>query len=254
MKLSRNKQILSLLFVSIIAGAAFAWPLFTPALPSASQAAVPAILVILLPVLIVLAGFGLEGVISGPKQLALLATLASLAAATRIATGGVGGFELIFVMVILGGRAFGSRFGFLLGALSIASSSLFFGGIGPWTAFQMFAVGWVGAGAGLLGKRVRDHSSRSRRREALALALYAFFASYIFGLVMNLWFWPFAIGPTSSISYDPAAGFIENLGSFLFYSLASSTLTWDSVRAITTAVAILLIGQPTLSILRRAKL
>ena len=86
------------------------------------------------------------------------------------------------------------------------------------------------------------------------MALYAFFASYIFGLVMNLWFWPFAIGPTSSISYDPAAGFIENLGSFLFYSLASSTLTWDSVRAITTAVAILLIGQPTLSILRRAKL
>ena len=254
MKLSARFETLSLFVISLLALAAFAWPLFVPALPASSQAAIPGMILLLLPILILLAGLGLEGVVSGPKQLALLATLASLAAATRIATGGVGGFELIFVMVILGGRAFGARFGFLLGAMSIAASSLFFGGLGPWTAFQMFAVGWVGAGAGLIASRARAMDARARRREVLALGFYAFFASYVFGLIMNLWFWPFATGPTSSISYDPAADLGQNLASFFFYSLASSTLTWDSVRALTTAIVILVIGQPVLSILRRAKL
>lgn len=254
MNLSQKAQRISLALISLFALPAFAWPLFVPAMASSSQNALPGILMLLLPALILLAGLGLEGAVAGPKQLALLATLASMAAATRVATGGVGGFELIFVMVILGGRAFGARFGFLLGALSIATSSLFFGGLGPWTAFQMFAVGWVGAGAGLLIKRIKIADAPSRRRETLVLALYAFFVSYLFGLIMNLWFWPFATGPASSISYNPAAGFVENLGSFLFYSLASSTLTWDSVRAITTAIAILIIGQPVLAILRRAKL
>lgn len=235
---------------SLIALAAFSWPLFAPALPEAAELAAPVLAVALLPILVVVIGLVLEGAISGPKQLAMLATLAGLAAGTRIATSGIGGFELVFVVVILGGRAFGVRFGLLLGILSIAASSLFFGGIGPWTAFQMIAVGWVGALAGLGSAR----PSKSRRSEVFGLASYALIASYGFGLIMNLWFWPIAVGSQTSISYSPDASLIENLGSFFFYSLATSTLTWDTVRAITTAVVLLAVGQPILAILRRAKI
>jgi hypothetical protein len=173
--------------------------------------------------------------------------LAAIAAATRIATSGVGGFELIFVVVILGAAALGARFGFLLGASAILLSSLFFGGIGPWTAFQMFAVGWVGAGAGLIGKRLE------KKLKIWHLAAYAAASAYLFGLIMNLWFWPFAVGPQTSISFNPEASIWQNLASFLTYSLVSSTLTWDTVRALSSAILILLIGKPFIQTLRRYK-
>jgi hypothetical protein len=158
----------------------------------------------------------------------------------------VGGFELIFVIIILGSAAVGGSFGFLLGAFSILLSSLFFGGFGPWTAFQMFAVGWVGMGAGFLGSRI------TKDRHWL-LAAYGFVASYGFGLIMNLWFWPFALGPETSLSYRAGADLQENLFSFLGYSLVSSTLTWDTLRAVSTAAVILLLGKPVLTTLARYK-
>lgn len=232
--------------ISVIAAAGFSWPLFAPALSNQSDVAVGWVALALLPILAILVLLLIQGRLNGPKQIALLAAMAALASATRIATSGVGGFELIFVIVILGAAAVGTEFGFLLGAMSIVISSLFFGGFGPWTAFQVFAVGWVGFGAGLYVKRVKPE-------RIWPLAAYGFIASYGFGLIMNLWFWPFALGPTTSISYRADAGFFENLISFLSYSLVSSTLTWDTVRALSTAVFILLLGRPVLATLRRYK-
>ena len=161
----------------------------------------------------------------------------------------MGGIEPVFIVLILAGRAYGARFGFLLGMLTIALSSVLWGGIGPWTPFQLFACGWVGAGAGLL-PRLR---SGSRRLEIVMLAGYGIVASYAFGLVMNFWFWPFAVGYGTGISYVAGAPLGQNLASFGVYSLITSTLTWDTVRAITTTVGILLIGPAALAAFRRAK-
>jgi energy-coupling factor transport system ATP-binding protein len=201
----------------------------------------------LVPLVAVVALWLAQGQLRGPRQIALLGILAALAAGTRIATSGVGGFEFVFVVVILGAAALGARFGFLLGATAILLSSLFFGGVGPWTAFQLFAVGWVGAGAGLIGKRLGLHL------KSWHLAGYAVLASYLFGLIMNLWFWPFAVGPQTSVSFNPEADLTQNIASFFSYSLISSTLTWDTVRAVSSAVLILLIGKPFIQTLRRYK-
>jgi hypothetical protein len=70
---------------------------------------------------------------------------------------------------------------------------------------------------------------------------------------MNLWFWPFAVGPQTSVSFNPEADLGQNFASFLTYSLVSSTLTWDTVRAVSSAVLILLIGKPFIQTLRRYK-
>ena len=70
---------------------------------------------------------------------------------------------------------------------------------------------------------------------------------------MNLWFWPFAVGAGTGISYEPGAPLATNLASFLVYSLVTSTATWDTLRAITTVVGILVVGRAILSALRRAK-
>jgi hypothetical protein len=179
--------------------------------------------------------------------------LAAVGAAIRIAGTGVGGLEAVFIVLILAGRVFGARFGFLLGMLTIVLSSVLWGGIGPWTPFQVFACGWVAAGAGLL-PRLAGVPPRARARlEVLMLVAYGIVASYAFGLLMNFWFWPFAVGLGTDISYAAGAPLGQNLASFGLYSLVTSTLTWDTVRAITTTVGILLVGPAALAALRRAK-
>lgn len=243
------------LAASLMALVAFAWPLFTSALPSQAQAAVPFVVFALVPLLIVVMSLVLDGSITSSKTLALLGLLTAVGTAVRVASTGVGGFEAVFIVLILGGRAFGARFGFLLGMLTIALSSVLWGGFGPWTAFQMFAAGWVGAGAGLIpGRDTPPTDKASRRREIVWLAVYGVCASYLFGAIMNLWFWPFGVGPATDISYVPGGSLWENLSHFGVYTLLTSTLTWDTVRAITTAVGLALIGAPALKALRRAKL
>ncbi|MCK6080165.1 ATP-binding cassette domain-containing protein [Microbacterium sp. EYE_5] len=237
----------ALVVATLAAVAAFAWPLAAPAVPSQAQDAVPVIALALAPIAVLLVFVALDASIRSAQTLALLATLAAIGAAIRIVGTGVGGVEALFVLLILAGRAYGARFGMLLGAASLALSSLVFGGVGPWLPFQMFACGWVAAGAGLLPKRVRG------RAEVAMLAVYGVVASYLFGLVMNLWFWPFAVGAGTSISYEAGAPIGENLASFALYSLVTSTAGWDTVRAVTTVIGVLLVGRAVLAALRRAK-
>lgn len=242
-------QISVLSVASLVALFGFAWPLAFPAFGADDAAAMGIMAIAAVSAVAIALLFALDRGFIGAKALALLGGMAALASATRIATAGVAGFELVFLFVILGGVAYGPKFGFLLGALTITLSSLFYGGFGPWTAFQLFAVGWVGLGAGLMG-RLR---ATGNLRIAL-IAGYAVVSSYLFGLVMNLWFWPFAVGPNTSISFEQGAPIAQNLTSFLLYTLTTSTLTWDSVRAVALALAIVAIGKPLLAVLARAKI
>ncbi|TFD61042.1 ECF transporter S component [Cryobacterium suzukii] len=245
---------------SVLAAAAFAWPFFVSAVPADAQVAVPIVAFALIPALIVALALTLDREMYTAKTVALLGVLSAVGAAVRIAGAGVGGVEAVFVLLILAGRVYGARFAFLLGLLTIAVSSVLWGGFGPWTPFQMFACGWVGAGAGLLPRshNAPSHSATTRRwrarSEIALLAVYGVVASYLFGLLMNLWFWPFAVGSGTDISYQAAADPGQNFASFALYSLVTSTLTWDTVRAITTMVGIALVGPAVLAALRRARL
>lgn len=232
--------------VSLAALASFGWPLLVPA-NAALESGYLAIIAIF--AMTFAAVWLFDRSTLAVNYLAVLGSLAALGAATRIATPGVAGFELVFLIVILGGAALGPSFGFQLGALTIVLSSLFFGGIGPWTPFQLFAVGWVGLFAGLVGKL-----RLTQGRKLVVLAGYAVLASYLFGLIMNLWFWPFSVGLDSSITYSPSAGFAQNVSNFLLYTLTTSTLGWDSVRAVVLAIGILTLGKPALAVLARTKL
>ena len=150
----------------------------------------------------------------------------------------------MLVLLVLGGRVFGAGFGFLLGATTLFASAILTGGVGPWLPFQMLAAGWVGLGAGLL-PRLRGW------REIVLLCGYGAVAALLFGLAMNLSFWPFVIGVSSDLSYVAGAPVTENLQRFITFSLATS-LGWDIGRAITTAVGIAVVGPLVLPLLRRA--
>lgn len=177
------------------------------------------------------------------RNVALLGVLAALGSIVRISTVGIAGVETVFIVIILGGRVLGPRFGFLLGVLTMAVSSVLMGGFGPWTPFQLLGVGLVGLGAGVL-------PSASGWRELMLLATYGVLAAYAFGAFMNLWFWPFVTAGTS-MSFVPGAPFGVNLSHFGLFTLITSTTTWDTVRAATTAIGIVAVGKFVLSALRR---
>jgi hypothetical protein len=241
---------LALVATSAIALVLFAWPLVGGAL-FVSEGLGMTIALVGLPVVVVTASVALDGSLRSTSVLALVAVLSALAAGARVLSVGVGGIEFVFIVVILAGRILGARLGFIVGVIAVGLSSLVWGGFGPWTAFQMFAVGWVAAGAGLLPRLGDVVTPRSRTTELVMLMVYGALASYAFGLIMNLWFWPIVVGPGTTVSFVEGAGFLENITSFVVYSLASSTLTWDTVRAITTVVGLALVGKPALQALRR---
>ena len=256
--MKRSSQVILLAIVGLCALAAFAWPFF--ATSDSSDVIAPLLAMTMLPALLVIASLALDRSIANGTTAAMLGVLAAVASVLRVLSTGFGGFELVFTVVILSAAVFGARFGFLLGLTTMVVSSLIWGGIGPWTAFQAFALAWVGAGAGLVGRvrpagRVRfsgrAHPVRVAPRLAL-LAAYGLVACYAFGALMNLWFWPIAVGGSTDISYIAGAPTLENLQRFVGYSLVTSTLTWDTVRAATTVAGILLTGGIVLRALTRA--
>ena len=83
------------------------------------------------------------------------------------------------------------------------------------------------------------------------LAAYGVFAGYFFGFMLNLQFWPFSVDPARSIAYLPGASVLTQLHRYLVFD-ATTSLGWDTGRAITNLICILLIGPAALATFRRA--
>jgi energy-coupling factor transport system substrate-specific component len=150
----------------------------------------------------------------------------------------------VFFLLLPAGRVLGRGFGFVLGAVTLFASALLTAGVGPWLPFQMLAAAWVGFFAGCLPP------ARGRVELAL-LAAYGAVAGLAYGLVMNLWFWPFGGGYGTGLSYVPGDPVLSNLHRFWAFHLATS-LAWDLPRAASNVVLVLLAGRPVLGALRRA--
>ncbi|MEA2319750.1 MAG: energy-coupling factor transport system substrate-specific component [Solirubrobacteraceae bacterium] len=116
------------------------------------------------------------------RVLALVATLAALAALGRIAFAPIPNVKPTTDIVLLTGYALGGAPGFAVGAVAALASNVFFGQ-GPWTPWQMCAWGGVGAGGALLARV----AGRELGRASLAAACAVAGAGY--GVVMNLHLW-----------------------------------------------------------------
>jgi energy-coupling factor transport system substrate-specific component len=226
----------------------FCWPLFVRSSPGtvAHASDAPLVFVLVLPFLvaIVLASFSEGGIDS--KALAMLGVLSAVNAALRPLGAGVAGIETVFFLLVLAGRVFGPGFGFVLGCTSLFASGLLTAGVGPWLPFQMVASAWIGLGAGLLPRAVRG------RREIAMLAAYGIAAAYVFGMLMNLWSWPYTVGAGTDLSFVPGAPALSTLHRFVVYSVTTSAVGWDTGRALTNSIAIVVLGPAVLATLRRA--
>ena len=196
----RPRAAIVLVVTSAIALALFCWPLvLRPAEGFAHSADAPFVFIGVLPALIavVLAELSERGI--DGKTMAMLGVCSAVGAALRPLGAGTAGVETVFFLLVLAGRVYGPGFGYVLGATTLFGSALLTGGVGPWLPFQMMAASWVGLGAGCL--------PRARGRGEIAmLALYGAVSAYAYGFLMNLWYWPFAIGTeTQGSIVSPAA-------------------------------------------------
>lgn len=178
------------------------------------------------------------------KALAMLGVLSAVNAGLRPLGAGTAGIETVFFILIFAGRVFGPGFGFTLGCTSLFASAIITGGVGPWMPYQMFGCAFVGLGAGLL-------PPCRGKLELAMLAAYGMVAGFFFGFMLNLQFWPFSVDPGSSIAYLPGASFVTQWHRYLLFDTTTS-LGWDTGRAITNLVCILLVGPAALATFRRA--
>jgi energy-coupling factor transport system substrate-specific component len=235
-----------LTIASVFAFIAFAWPFFiAPGARVDASTVAPLLFAagLLLALVVVIADVADGGL--DAKTLALLGVLSALGAALRPLSAGTAGVELMFFLLVLAGRALGPAFGFVLGCTTLFASAIITAGVGPWMPYQMFGCALVGLGAGLLPANVHG------RAEIWMLVLYGGVSAFMYGLLLNLSFWPFALGEGTNISYVAGASVAENLHRYLLFD-ATTSLGWDTGRALTNAVLILIAGRPVLDALRRA--
>jgi len=236
---------LVLAIASVIGVLAFCWPLLTDPGASVSGTGAPVLLAVVLLCVLAVVFVALSDGGIDVKAVAMLGLLSAVGAVIRPLSAGTAGVETVFLVLVLGGRVFGPGFGFALGSTTLFASALLTGGVGPWLPFQMLGASWVGLGAGLLPGGLR------RRREVVVLAAYAALAGLLYGLVLNMSWWPFQLGGGTALSFVAGDPVVENLRRFWFFSLTTS-LGWDVGRAITTALGVVVLGRPVLAILRRA--
>ncbi len=167
------------------------------------------------------------------RELVLIATLCALGIAGRAAFFMFPQFKPMMALAILSGVAFGGETGFLVGAVTMLVSNVLFSQ-GPWTPFQMFAMGMIGFLAGILyGKGIL---ARSR----LSLCVFGVISTFvIYGGLLN-----------------PAAALIwgnESLNWKVILGYYVTGFPMDAVHAAATALFLWFGADPMLEKLERVK-
>lgn len=116
------------------------------------------------------------------RELVTVATMCALAVAGRAAFFMLPNFNAATAMVIISGVAFGAETGFIVGAVTMLTSNFIFGQ-GPWTPWQMFAMGVLGYLAGVIYRR---RSVRKKIFSKLSLCIFGGISCIVvYGGIMN---------------------------------------------------------------------
>lgn len=240
-----NRALSAVLFAlsALVGVAAFLYPFVLPAGEDQAGSA-PLLTVVLLLLALIVLLVEVQGQAVSAKVVAALGVMVAITSVLRfveVAIPGPGGFSPIFAPIILGGYVFGARFGFLMGTMTLLVSGLITAGVGPWLPYQMFAAGWVGLSAGWL-----PHPRRPRL-EVTMLAAFGVFWGLLYGVIMNLYSWPFIMGGAAG---QGDLGVWQGALRYVTYYVTTS-LVWDLVRSAGNGVLILALGLPAVGALTR---
>ncbi|MDD6188487.1 MAG: ATP-binding cassette domain-containing protein [Clostridiales bacterium] len=166
------------------------------------------------------------------RELVIIAVLCAIGVAGRAAFFMLPNFKPVLGLVIIAGIAFGGETGFLVGAMTMLVSNVLFGQ-GPWTPWQMFAMGIIGFLAGVLFRK------GLLRRSRVSMCIFGALATVIiYGGIMN---------PASALIWANEV----NWKLILTYYISGFPV--DLVHACATVLTIWFIGEPMLEKLDRIK-
>jgi energy-coupling factor transport system substrate-specific component len=163
------------------------------------------------------------------KVLAMVATLAALAALGRIAFAPLPNVKPTTDIVFLTGYVLGGAPGFAVGALAALSSNLFFGQ-GPWTPWQMVAWGLIGVLGAAWSPLTRGRLPR------IATAALLVLCAFLYGALTNL-------------STLTAAGATPSLAQWA--AVEAAGLPFDLAHAVGNVAFFLAFGPAFVRVLRR---
>ena len=168
------------------------------------------------------------------REVILISVLITLGVLGRGAFFMIPQFKPIIAIVILAGVTLGSQAGFMTGAMTAFVSNFFFGQ-GPWTPWQMFALGLIGFLAGwLVEKRILGESKT-------ALMIFGAVVSFVvYGLVVDLW-----------TVFGMGTG--ENLWQWAItvYTLA---LPFNIINTVATTIFLFFLAKPMIEKINRIKI
>lgn len=166
------------------------------------------------------------------RELILIAVLCALTVAGRSAFAALPQIKPVLALVIISGIALGGETGFIVGAVSMLVSNIYFGQ-GAWTPWQMFAAGIIGFLAGVLFQK----GLLSRNRGALCV--FGFIITIIlYGGIMNFSSW--ALSRSQLNRETILAFYIQGL-------------PFDIIHAFSTVVFLFFIADPMQEKLERIK-
>ena len=150
-------------------------------------------------------------------------------------------FKPVVALVVIAGASLGAETGFLVGAVTMLVSNMIFGQ-GPWTPWQMFALGMTGFLAGILFYRKSSEVPMSIKEvwiRVAALAVYGGAAAVIlYGGIMNL----------GSLIM---AHSVMNRATIISYYVAG--LPFDLIRGVATIIFTALLAKPFMEKIERTR-
>lgn len=168
------------------------------------------------------------------RELVLIAVMTAIAVAGRAAFYLVPQFKPIAAIVIITGVSLGSEAGFLTGALTAFVSNMFFGQ-GPWTPWQMFALGILGFLSGLIFRK-----EIKTKFQLIMLCVYGAFVTFaVYGVIAD----------TSSFFMN---GSQPTWAALL--SVYASGVVFNAIHAASTFVFLFVLTKPFLNKIKRIKI
>lgn len=167
------------------------------------------------------------------RELVVIAVMCALGVAGRSAFFMFPQFKPVMAITIISGVAFGGETGFLVGSVIMLASNILFSQ-GPWTPWQMFAMGLTGFFAGILFRK------GLLRRTRISLCIYgAIAAIIIYGGIMN---------PASVLIWST-----EPLTKEVIIAYYITGFPMDCIQAFGTAFFLYVAAEPMLEKLDRIK-
>ena len=167
------------------------------------------------------------------REIVIISVLCTLGVAGRTAFFMLPEFKPLLAVIIISGVCMGGETGFLVGAMSGFVSNFFFGQ-GPWTPWQMFALGIIGFVSGVMS----EYGLLGRNRYSLC-AFGFLSALIIFGGIMN---------PASVLMVT------ANPTKEMIYSAFLVGFPVDLVHAVSTVFFLWFLSEPVIDKLERIKI